>query len=143
MPRTSVEAPADVDREPTADELAAIETEQAVLTREWALIEARLAAVERPGCQRAARRVRRAAVRLLAAHRDRANLLVPPEWGGRGERDDLVDDVGVVHPLRYLHQGPQPAGQAGAPVVRDRGVGAGTARRGRRGAAGARGGESR
>lgn len=87
MPRTSVDAPEGVDREPTEHELAAIEAEVPVLAAEAALLEARLVAADRPGCRRAARRVRRAVVRLLAAHRQRASLLVPGlipperEWG--------------------------------------------------------------
>jgi len=89
MQETSVDDWSDADREPTAAELAAIEAEQPVLAAEFALIEAHAAVQERPTV-RAARRVRRAAVRLLAAHRARAHEanalvrsgLVPPErWG--------------------------------------------------------------
>ena len=71
MQLISVVPDPDADREPTAAELAAIEADLPVLAAETALWQAQLAAERRP-TSRAVRRVRRAVVRLLAAHRERA-----------------------------------------------------------------------
>lgn len=89
MQVATVDARLEVDREPTAVELVALEAEQPVLAAEFALIDAYMAVEVRPSV-RAVRRVRRAAVRLLAAHADRARevhalvsagLIRPERWG--------------------------------------------------------------
>lgn len=86
MPHASVDSLVSDGQEPTAAELAVIESEQPILAAEYQLFEAHLAVEVRPS-RRAVRRVRRAAVRLMAAHQTRARgasalVTAPPErWG--------------------------------------------------------------
>ncbi|WP_433891773.1 DUF6284 family protein [Streptomyces sp. CA-111067] len=64
---------ADHDREPTADELAAIDAEMPVIDAEIALLDAQIIVLDRAPTELDARRLRRAHHRLMTARRDLAN----------------------------------------------------------------------
>ncbi|MCZ4123555.1 DUF6284 family protein [Streptomyces sp. H39-S7] len=65
---------ADVEREPTAAELAGIEVEMPVILAEVELLDAQIMTLGRPASEVDVRRIRRAERKLLAERRRLANL---------------------------------------------------------------------
>jgi hypothetical protein len=63
----------DLDREPTAAELAAIDVEMPVILADIDLLDARIMVLDRAPTELDARRIRRAEHRLMTARRDLAN----------------------------------------------------------------------
>ncbi|WAU84905.1 DUF6284 family protein [Streptomyces sp. Qhu-G9] len=67
------------DREPTAAELEAIETEMPLITAEVELLDVRISLLDRQPTELDQRRIRRAHNKVLAERTVLANLLTPEE----------------------------------------------------------------